>query len=138
MAYREAASLTAQPGTCGVRPMEKPMFVLREGHLRALNAPFVRKFVRETAARLRSTCPAQTEGRSDEQVQAMVRALMPRAQRYDIHSQRDVRAFIVLEVTHGPRFEHQPNREWVMELLTDPDLAGQEKIDLIEQQMTWE
>lgn len=66
--------------------------------------------------------------RTDDDVRAMLRAIIARSLAFGLERIEDHREFVDLELAHGPWFEEQSR--YLRQMLADPELPGGAKIAL--------
>lgn len=107
------------------------MLVIRKAQMDTLEADARRRFLQRTLVRLRTELAAQTAKLSDLQLRGRVESAWKRAKPYGISAERDVTAFIDLDVLLGDRFEAEPKHTWIRQLLLDASLPPNAKLQLI-------
>lgn len=99
------------------------MLVIRDAQVAALAEARVETFVRDLVRALRAEQPALC---AKVDVEAMVRAAVARTRDYDITSEAGVGCFARIELVLGPAFDLDPALPWARQILTDPDIHGEE------------
>ena len=101
--------------------------------LARLDGPDERSFLRELAHWARSAFWEQALGYSEDETLAQVRAVVVRALSYGLRRTEHVRAFVELELVHGPAFEAKS--PYARRTLGDPRLPGGAKLALVRQRL---
>jgi len=109
------------------------MLVIRDEQLAVLAGALDRRFFDELAQWARATLWEQMLGRSPADVHAEVSAVAQRAIGYGVKRESDVRTFVDLEYTHGPRFEDKFH--FARAVFEDATLPGSAKVALVQQRI---
>ncbi len=88
-------------------------------------------FVKSTLENLVQLFPDDPLVKDQAAMRELIEFGIARAAEYDIKRGREVSLFIFLTLDLGRDFEKQPENIWIEELLHDPELDEQEKMDLI-------
>src|SRR5258708_10518668 len=82
-------------------------------------------------AYLREKCPQETGTMDEPAMDALVASGMAAAANCKIESEWDLCRFCWMELLHGPEFHEK--QEWAKVILTDRDIAPDERVNLLEQ-----
>ncbi len=109
------------------------MLKIRAEQLEALEAHERVKFENKVLAHLQEVFPEETanaEG-GEEEIRGWIRDGVERAKEFGITKERDVTLFIDLDLGVALKFEKKRSMAWAYKILTDEELPGTAKIDLI-------
>jgi hypothetical protein len=109
------------------------MFKIRREQMDVLAQQSLDQFQAAMLRHLRARFPAQTAGRLDPELRAMVHEGIGRAAVYGITLETDVKRYLEWMVVHGPQFDRDPKTAWAGEILRSDDLNGTEKVDRIDE-----
>jgi hypothetical protein len=107
------------------------MLTIRKVQLAVLGASMREDYIATTLQDLARLFPDEPEIKDEPATRALIEFGIERAEQYGIKRRREVTLFIFLVQDLGRDFEKQPENAWVDELLLDPELEEQEKMDLI-------
>lgn len=105
------------------------MLTIRAEQMEALREGVRRRFEQRMLLHLRSAFPRYVEGFSEDELRALVRSGMERAEGYGISSAPDVARFIEYLLCRGPRFDRVAA---VSRILRARSLGGAAKMDLVD------
>lgn len=109
------------------------MLTIRPEQMEALRAAQIAAFAERMREHLRSTFPGRLREFTDPALRQLINMEIPRALRYGLLMEWDIRRFLELRVLWGRDFEMFPLMREAMLILEDSTLAGREKMDRIEQ-----
>ena len=104
------------------------MLKIRQEQLDALGAYVEKNFKRQMREQLRADYAHYIAGLNDAQLASFVEQSVAKAKSYNIDIKRDVADYLVILLHHGVDFELQPEYDWALEILSDPNLEGGTKI----------
>jgi len=107
------------------------MLTIRNEQMAALSAYKMRGFETRMVQHIATAFPIQYEGLGEGGTEALIRRSMEIASEFGIKAERETAAFIELMVAFGDGFESVLYEDWVLDILEDPTLAGEAKIQLI-------
>jgi hypothetical protein len=111
------------------------MLVIRREQLDALVATGQERFVREMMRYLRSGFPDRLETTTEPELRELVWSGMQRAFRYGLESRTAAAKFIELTVVVGPDFDKSPEAEWLLPVLEDTEMPGDERAEYVYRQL---
>ncbi len=108
------------------------MFVISRAQQQDLSALEVERFVRDTCAMLRVELPAYVAHLDVAALDARVRRALGRALSYGVDDECDAQRFIRYDIGYGEGFEFRPDMGFAREVLTDPTVAPEARIDTLD------
>jgi hypothetical protein len=116
------------------------MLTIRKEQMNVLSAYMGQAFEERIIRHIRQNFPDQykqlgdTDAREDN-LRKLIRQGIERARRYGIESERDAARFVELMIRIGPTFEELPEYAWAKAVLSDPNISGHGRVELIHQQL---
>jgi hypothetical protein len=107
------------------------MFQLSENHLDAFRGIARGVFETRGVAHLSRRLPKQTAPYDDEQLRERIRSCIPRANRYNLTTQREVMAFVDTTYLSHEHFDTDPSCHWAQAVLGDREVAPDLKANLL-------
>jgi hypothetical protein len=104
------------------------MLVIRNEQMWAFRMAMGEQFVDKLMLLFRGLWPART-ARLGDNYRRVIESSIDRALSYGIKTESSVARFVNLCLTWGPDFELQPQHEWALKILKDPNLRGPLKIN---------
>jgi hypothetical protein len=111
------------------------MLVIRREQQDALVAKRQERFVQEMMRYLRSAFPARLEEYAEPQLRDLVWNGLRRAIHYGLESRTAAAKFIELTVVVAPDFDTSPDAEWLLPVLEDTEMPGDERAEYVYQQL---
>jgi hypothetical protein len=111
------------------------MLIIRKAQMVALSDYRLRAFETRLVHHIGGAFPTQYEQMGEEGARALIRRGMEIASEFGIEAERDMVAFIELMVEFGETFDSALYEDWALEILEDPTLGGQAKIQLFRSRM---
>jgi hypothetical protein len=111
------------------------MLVIRKEQMAVLDAYMARRFRDAIRRHLRRELPDETQAISEEDLLRRIDQGLERGRRYGLTTERDLTAFVDLTFIHGPSFEELPAMRWAKRILTNKELEGDVKMNLIYQRL---
>lgn len=108
------------------------MFVIPRAQQSELSALEVDRFVRDTCAMLRRALPAYVAHLDDAALDARVRRALGRSLSYGVDDECDAQRFIRYDIGYGEGFEHRVDMGFAREVLLDPTIEPQRRIDVLD------
>jgi hypothetical protein len=105
------------------------MLVIRQEQMAALGASLRGRFEAEMAVHLATFFPEPCASMTRDKLASFIRRTADKALGYGIDRERDVCKFLDVAAEFGQDFDHDPKLPWARDVLTDPLLVGQEKIN---------
>jgi hypothetical protein len=106
------------------------MLAIRTEQIAALQREREHEFQRRLARHLRAIYP--NEVGDDAELKAFIRRGVERSVSYGIVIEADVSRFVEYTIYFNDDFDRDPDLPWIREVLTNDDLDGTEKMDLID------
>lgn len=107
------------------------MLTIRKEQMDVLGEEMREDYIRTTLRNLAELFPDDPTVRDEAVMRNLIEFGIGRAAEYGVTRSREVSLFIFLVKDLGRDFEKQPENVWIDELLHDPELEEQEKMDLI-------
>lgn len=107
------------------------MLTIRKEQMDVFSDEMREDYIKRTLQNLAQLFPDDPAVKDEPAMRALIEDGIRRAEAYSITRLREVSLFVFLVKDLGPDFEKQPENAWVDELLLDPELEEQEKMDLI-------
>ena len=112
------------------------MLSMRKEQMKAFSEYMRKSFEDRMVKHIAQTFPAEYEEMldpetGDKPVRELVREGVERASRYEVTSERNVAMFIELMVDLSRDFDKRPQTAWTCEILEDPELPEDGKMDAI-------
>ena len=107
------------------------MLTIRKEQMGVLGEEMREEYFRTTMQNLAELFPDDPSVKDEAAMRDLIAFGIERASDYGVTRSREVSLFIFLIQDLGRDFEKQPEHAWIDELLQDPDLEEQEKMDLI-------
>ena len=108
------------------------MLKIREEQMDILAGYSLRQFVQQAVAHLEDTFADEVAALNRIPLEDFVSEMIDKAETFGIDTEEDVLAYIEFAVQLGPNFDTR--YAWA-KVLSDPDLDGDEKVDLIRANM---
>jgi hypothetical protein len=106
------------------------MLTIRSEQMRALGNSVQREFERRLLNHLRLSFPAQTRGRSEEELLQLIRLSITGARGYDVITERDVTRYVEYALMYGSQFDEE--LPWARAILRTNGISGTLKMDRID------
>jgi len=103
------------------------MLKLRGQHLDAFRRGAFSNFQRRALNHLREYVPEPTKSLTDDQLLQRIDECIPRANRYDLATERQVMAFVDTTYWLEEHFDTDPNHDWSQMVLRSPRFEPDEK-----------
>lgn len=107
------------------------MFKIRQELLDALEKDRVDQFKHRLCQHLRTEYVPEVAAFNAAQLQQFVATGVDKAALYQIDIERDIADYLVLLLRHGMDFEQQPEHRWAHAILTNPEMAGEMKLQAL-------
>ena len=107
------------------------MLTIRKEQMEVLGEEMREDYFRTTMQNLAELFPDDPSVKDEAAMRDLIAFGIERAADYGLTRTREVSLFIFLIQDLGRDFEKQPEHGWIDELLQDPELEEQEKMDLI-------
>jgi hypothetical protein len=111
------------------------MLVIRKEQMAVLDAYMARRFRDSIRRHLRRDLAEETKSIPDEDLLRRIDQGLERGRRYGLTTERELTAFADLTFIHGPNFEELPAMRWAKRILTNKELEGDVKMNLIFQRL---
>ncbi len=111
------------------------MLVIRPEQVDALVTDRQERFVHEMMRYLRSAFPARLDEYTAPELQDLVWRGLRRAIGYGLESRTAAAKFIELTVAVAPDFDTSPDGEWLLPVLEDTEMPGDERAEYVYQQL---
>lgn len=108
------------------------MFRIRGEQIEEFGRRDLDRYVEETVRHLSRVFPEHAYSRTEEQLQRLVREAVDRGHRFGLTLEHTLRRFVDYHVEWGPAFLDDPDREWVVDILTDEELDEEQRINEID------
>jgi hypothetical protein len=106
------------------------VFVLRQSHLKSLEAAPGRAFLHRLADHVRRVFP-RTENLLAAELLQRVTSARDKARQYGLTTEKNVALYVDLGFGLGPNFESRPECEWIVRILEEPGHSEHAKTYLI-------
>jgi hypothetical protein len=102
--------------------------VIRPEQIKALSDHMLRGFVDRMMEHVRSSFPAQTASRGDEELRGTIQTATERAETYGVTDEADVQRYLEFEINYGPNFD---DLDWASAILkkTGPGAVKMNELD---------
>ena len=90
------------------------------------------RYVESMVPHLRKRCPIQTKPLDDDALRERIREGIAQAKEYGITDKVDVRRFLEYWARYEGQFGRSPASRWARPHLTNTDLNGSEKMNLVD------
>lgn len=107
------------------------MLTIRDAQMAALARDRRERFVRKATAHVHAAFPARFVELGRNGVEASVRAALEKCAVYHVTSERDVLRYVNLMYALGFDFDTDTRMPWAADVLGDPLLEGNVKLDLL-------
>jgi hypothetical protein len=87
------------------------------------------KFEQRTLESLKQNWPDQYKARGEEEARKSIRAGVERAEKHGLTLEGHVTTYIDLMWAYGDDFDQDPQCGWAQQILRNPELEAQEKVD---------
>jgi len=114
------------------------MLKMRKQVMMAFRRMMLEQFEDETVLHLRSAFPQKTEASSEQELRALVRKGIARADGYGVLLVDDVQHYLEYMVDYGEDFDRDPAVSWAGEILRTEGIDGTEKMDRLDDQVELE
>lgn len=108
------------------------MLKMRKQVMKAFRQMMLEQFEDEMVLHLRSAFPKKTEAADDEQLRALVRKGIARADGYEVVLVGDVQRYLEYMVDYGEDFDRDPTVSWAGQILRTDGIDGTEKMDRLD------
>jgi hypothetical protein len=108
------------------------MLLIRQEQLESFRSQIINKFASEMSFRLFLLFPTQTASMEQPELEKQIKYCISKAVSYGITLEGDAQRYLEHAVLHGWDFDSRPETPWVGEILRDPHLDGEAKMDRIE------
>lgn len=108
------------------------MLVIRDDQIEAFDESMLRSFKNRMVSHLRTACPKETSGISDEELRALIQEGIDKAESYEIFEDNDVRRFLEYMSILNPDFDQNSSFPEILEILNHEEMDGTEKMDEID------
>ncbi len=108
------------------------MLLITKKQMEALQADRYRQICTKIVTELRAEYPGQCADFTDDALFEAVSESVKVARAYDLSAYRDLRAFTVLTILTGGRFDHYPKAH---DILTDADVPVRRRMQLLFREM---
>lgn len=88
-------------------------------------------FIRRAEIHLKQKFPVSTRSITNEALRGIITEGIEKAAEYNIVEREDVLPFLEYMIYLGKTFDRQEPNNWAIEILTDDDIAGSDKIALL-------
>lgn len=109
------------------------MLVIRSDQMKILEAAMVRNFEGRVMRHLRRSFAPYVGSMGTEELAALIRHGVNKADAYGIARELDVVTFVEFMVRYGRAFYSDPNLPWAVQVLQDQTLGGPEKISKLKE-----
>jgi hypothetical protein len=107
------------------------MLTILKGQMALLGDHMREDYIKKTLMNLSELFPDDPTVKDEPATRDLIEYGIKTAEGYDITARREVSLFIFLIQDLGRDFEKLPENKWIEELLLDPELEEQEKMDVI-------
>ena len=107
------------------------MLVIRKDQLKLLQAQRVSRFETRVVTHVRENFQHEADKLSDNQLLYQIRNLVPRAEKFGLHTERQITAFVDASYLLSDGFEDNQQYGDIVQMLSDADLTADEKMTIL-------
>ena len=104
----------------------------------ALSAAVLKRFEERMVVHLRRTFPVETRDVNNTDFRRLVHGGIERAESYGVTDNIDLERFLELTVRYGSDFDTRGDTAWAGEILNDPRIPGDDKMNALEDHVLFE
>ena|ERR1039458_3514913 len=105
--------------------------IIRRDQQLAFERSATERFERAALEHLRNELPDRITGLSDDHVRAWIRGAIPRANSFDLKTEREIMCFLDAEALLGENFYNTEEHAWASQVLGSRELNAQDKSGIL-------